>query len=141
MMLNNTFVNDFGREYGVCEITQEIDNVSPFECENEMIKIKMTGAGFSKAIHKLQQSAVFELNRLDVSDTKPWIVKYDGKKNDVQTLETLAKKLEEGFPGQKMVFIPDAVNIEELKVEGITALRDYLNKVIEALDYDNIMGF
>ena len=141
MMLNNTFVNDFSREYGVYEITREINSTSPFEYENEMIEIKMTGAGFSKVVHELQQSTVFEVNRLDVSDAKPWIVKYDSKKNDVQTIETIAKKLEEGFPGQKMVFIPDVVNIEELKVEGITALRDYLNKVIEALDYDNIMGF
>ena len=44
-------------------------------------------------------------------------------------------------PDKTIIFIPKGINIETMGAEGIAALRDHLNSVLESLNYDNIMGF
>ena len=83
----------------------------------------------------------FEIEKLDVADDAPWVAKFDMERHDLATVEVLAKKLMSDFPDKTIIFIPKGINIETMGAEGIAALRDHLNSVLESLNYDNIMGF
>ena len=83
----------------------------------------------------------FEIEKLDASDDTPWVAKYDMERHDLATVEVLAKKLMSDFPDKTIIFLPKGINIEMMGADGIAALRDHLNSILESLNYDNIMGF
>ena len=163
MIFDGTLFDSFQEQYGVRNIETRVESVSPFfsggslggdryyrSQDNTEVSIEMSGAGFRQMMRDLFQPSnvgnqyfrtTFEVDKLELPDDKPWIAKFDMERHDLEAVKVLADKLIEEFPGQQIIFFPKDINIEALGSEGIVALRDYLNGIIEALNYDNIMGF
>lgn len=149
--------------YDVRDIELTVENDYPIFAESasgrramyqsggdEEVKFRMSGIGFRKMVRDLSGRppdessyfrTTFEIDKLDIRDDVPLLAKFDMERQDLSTISVLAEKLISDFPDRKIVFVPKEINIERLQLDGIVALRDHLNEVIESLNYDNIMGF
>lgn len=160
MIFDGVIFDSFQDRYGVRRVETERTPMAFFSGEpigsacyhdDAEVRIEMSSSGFREMMRDLSRPSnaddryfrtTFEIDKLDVQDdNKPWVAKYDIKRHSLETINVLANKLASDFPDKKIVFIPNDINIELLGIEGLTALRDHLNTVIESLDFDNIMGF
>ena len=163
MIFDGTLFDSFQEQYGVRNIETRVEAASPFfsggslggerydrNHDDTEVRIEMCGSGFRQMMRDLFSPsgndqryfrATFEIEKLDASDDTPWVAKYDMERHDLATVEVLAKKLMSDFPDKTIIFLPKGINIEMMGAEGIAALRDHLNTILESLNYDNIMGF
>lgn len=146
MIFDHALFDDFRKSYGVKNIEEYIGD----RFEDPAVHIEMPITAFFQMVRDLYAPSninqgyfrtVFDIDKLDASDGAPLVAKFDMERHDLETVKTLAEKLRSDFPDRVIVFIPKNIDIEALGAEGLTALRDKLNSVIESLDYDNIMGF
>ena len=81
--------------------------------------------------------ASFENIKRNIGDVL--IIKYDIENCSSDTIHEFSERLRQIYPGKKIFIIPSSCDLVYMGKEQLIELRDSLNKLIDASDYDSLL--
>ncbi len=135
-LLNEFAVNDFQRRYCVRSTTTEISSDSDLA-----VTIELNGDGFYRLItdtQKVAEKTIFDVDGVD--DSPVLVARFPFGEVELEVIKGAFENLKDAFPNKTVVAIPNEMTLESAETQVLESIRDMLTSLIEARDYDNLMG-